>query len=593
MNKTYLITWYGFADLRSALGLESSGGPILNALKSHDYSNILILGYTAPDKTDSHLAMEQKGVLSRIQSGYPTAPQDMDEDSKQSLVDLFSNTPAAHRLFVDWLKKEIKKQELNTEVQLAEVPLENLNDIWGIYRAAENALTHATDREPNSDITLFLSPGTPVMAFIWAFVSMIKPDRKISVISSSDPRSAPEKIDVPHELLIPSSRRSSPQKAHSQLRRFDTLVHLVADEKLPVALGIQQFLAKRHIFVLSKGNPSENLAGLAGPNAECHLLDVNATDPMSSKVQILKLFSDIQDLGSVGFNLTGGTKLMFAGAAAACRDFGGTPFFFETHKNRLVFLDDFSSVESRGLDTVDDFFNLYGFQVTDPGIWQEKEIYRSRQNLTEKLWKEREFISHIYGALTEKRYSSDLNFEPFDLNKSVQHHGRVMHIRASLDGNANASITLGNASFEFADCPDFARYLGGGWLEEYAYLHLAPLLEAGDIRDMRTGLTIDWEHKTMRSNSVIGGEFDVVLTDGFRLFIIECKAGKALKIDDIYKLKDKTTTYGGIAGRGILLSAIKDLYGLNKTRVEKMRHVDFLLGDQVTQGLKALISRNY
>jgi hypothetical protein len=590
MTNDYLITWYGFADLRSALGLEASGGPILNALKYHDYSNILILGYTATDKGDAKISAKQNSFLSQFQSDNTGFPQDIDEESKQSLVDLFSNTPAAHRLFVDWLREEVRKLGLKTDIQLAEVPLENLNDIWGIYRAAEDALTHATQRNPDSNITFFLSPGTPVMAFMWAFVSMIKPDRKISVISSSGPRSAPVKIDVPHELLVPSSRRNIPQTAQSQLRKFDTLVHLVADERLPVALGIQQFVAKRHIFVLSKGNRVENLPGLAGPNSECHVLEVNATDPMSSKVQILKLFSEISDLGSVGFNLTGGTKLMFAGAAAACRDFGGTPFFFETRKNRTIFLDDFSSVDTRGLDTVDDFFRLYGFQVTDPGIWKEKEIYRTRRCLTEKLWKERELISHLYGALTDKRHSFDHNFKPFSVSKSVQHHGKVMHISASLNSNASASITLGNSSFDFTDCPDFAKYLCGGWLEEYAYLSLTPLLESGVIRDMRMGLTIDWEHKTLNSNSVIGGEFDVVLTDGFRLFIIECKAGKALKIDDLYKLKDKITTYGGIAGRGILLSAIKDLYGLNKTRVKKMRNIEFLLGDQVTQGLDRLIS---
>ena len=94
MTNDYLITWYGFADLRSALGLEASGGPILNALKYHDYSNILILGYTATDKGDAKISAKQNSFLSQFQSDNTGFPQDIDEESKQSLVDLFSNTAA-------------------------------------------------------------------------------------------------------------------------------------------------------------------------------------------------------------------------------------------------------------------------------------------------------------------------------------------------------------------------------------------------------------------------------------------------------------------------------------------------------------------
>lgn len=36
--KRYLLTWYGITDLRAALGVEATDGPILSALKTGRYT---------------------------------------------------------------------------------------------------------------------------------------------------------------------------------------------------------------------------------------------------------------------------------------------------------------------------------------------------------------------------------------------------------------------------------------------------------------------------------------------------------------------------------------------------------------------------
>lgn len=51
--KHYLLTWYGVTDLRAALGLQPTDGPILSPLKTKKYTDIVILAYTNPGKSPS------------------------------------------------------------------------------------------------------------------------------------------------------------------------------------------------------------------------------------------------------------------------------------------------------------------------------------------------------------------------------------------------------------------------------------------------------------------------------------------------------------------------------------------------------------
>ncbi len=53
----------------------------------------------------------------------------------------------------------------------------------------------------------------------------------------------------------------------------------------------------------------------------------------------------------LGFNLTGGTKLMYAGALAAARALGATPFYFDGRNRRVVFLDGFDSEPIKPVDS--------------------------------------------------------------------------------------------------------------------------------------------------------------------------------------------------------------------------------------------------
>jgi len=181
--KNYLLTWYGITDLRCALGFEESDGPVLAALKSGEYSDVMILGYTNNNKSA------------------PETSISINNFDELSSIDLYSNTTSGHNLYEDWLKKKLSNYGIKTNLFLIPTKLQKLNDAKGIYTAVSDCIENISTIDNEKCITVFLSPGTPLMAFTWAFVSLVNPALNIRVIASSDFRDPPEEILLPYELL--------------------------------------------------------------------------------------------------------------------------------------------------------------------------------------------------------------------------------------------------------------------------------------------------------------------------------------------------------------------------------------------------------
>jgi hypothetical protein len=124
--------------------------------------------------------------------------------------------------------------------------------------------------------------------------------------------------------------------------------------------------------------------------------------------------------------------------------------------------------------------------------------------------------------------------------------------RAAIRGVDEAEVARfdGGCGLEFADA-EGARYLGGGWLEEYAW-HAARALGPDDVR---MGVTGDWEDTERGRN-----ELDLVVVHRNRLLLMECKTlrlGRTEQGDTelMYKLDSVGDDVRGLFGEVVLLSA--------------------------------------
>lgn len=578
--KKYLMTWYGITDFKASIGLEQTTGPVLGALLAEGYTDVVILGFTHPDKSKNKPDGFQQEIES-IKGSDPAAARE--------IIDLFSNSVEAHNHFTQWLEKQLRDAGKKVNLHFHPVGLKHLNDTEGIYEAATQSLNTVAASEGEKLVTLYLSPGTPVMAFVWAFVALRHPTLKKRLIASSQPGRPPERIALPNEWLEWHGRQVRTTDAEPD--QYDAIFHLFGEQRVPNLLGVIQFSSRKHIFVNSAQFPAYVMKQFLG-EAEYGEIAVDPYDPENVRTTILDLIAKMPSDAKIGFNLTGGTKLMYAGALAACRKLNATPFYFNSQNNKVIYLDCFKTVETKLIPSVETFIQLNGNNlfISKAGHWAHIPDIESpeRKNLTNELWQARSKISRLYRELA--RYND--SFHPFEL-----HNGDI-YTKLSMD--KSATISIGTKHFKFKNWPNFAQYLSGGWFEEYTFMKLQPLVDSGLIKDMRIGLEVSFKedaaNKSSSSlsaqlNNLFGDtyqELDITFTDGRRLYVIECKAGN-VNSEHVMKLQNIVRYFGGIEGRAVLASCFYPKNKVVRKKIDDSKNLQLVSGNNLFRQLEEMI----
>lgn len=582
--KKILTTWYGISDLRASIGIGHSNGPILSALLAENYDLVSILGYTDPIKTNQ--ASKAQEVLLSLEQG---TLKTQDYDNIRSSIELLCNTEQAHDHFLGWLNDKLALAGKRIDIRFRAVRLKHLNDTEGIYDAAITQLNDIKTLAGEKLVTLFLSPGTPVMAFVWAFVALRYPNLKKRLIASPVSSKVPESVILPLEWLEWHGRQV--RSIENNSGEFDVILHLFGEQRMPSLLGIKQFSCQRHVFVRSVLYPSTVMKQFLSTSEYGEVI-VDPYDPEKVRSAILDYIeTDSSDL-RIGFNLTGGTKLMYAGALAACRKINATPLYFNSFSNKMIYLNDFNTEEIKPIRSVDTFIQLNGesLYISKPGYSSNllEQFTDDRKNLTQNLWEVRHKISKLYSVLSKYLDS----FVPFNASKGG--------ISVSLTQDKTAEIRIGQNHYLFQNWPDFARYLAGGWFEEYTCAKLSPLLESGLIFDLRIGLEISCSEISQNTNSMCQSkyhsvdqqttyqELDISFTDGRRLYIVECKAGRVTS-EHIMKLQNIVRFFGGIEGRAILAACFDVNNSVVKNRVLNSRNMNLVYGISYISRIEEII----
>jgi hypothetical protein len=101
---------------------------------------------------------------------------------------------------------------------------------------------------------------------------------------------------------------------------------------------------------------------------------------------------------------------------------------------------------------------------------------------------------------------------------------------------------------------------------------------------------LDWKDKLRTIYGELYQELDIVFTDGKSLYIIECKAGK-VRSGDLMKLQNIVSHFGGIEGKGIIISPFKPNSKVVHRKIAESRNVDLLYGAEFSNKLKDILSK--
>lgn len=579
--KHYLLTWYGMTDLRAALGLEDTDGPVLSALKTADYTDVVILAYTDPNKTQHALAGslrdEWEDWLTDPTDGRPT----LTRDKVQQIIDSASNTESGHEIFRQWLAHQLDSLGTRVAVQVVPQKLRHLNDAPGIYDAAASAVRIALDDPDDKQVTSYVSPGTPVMAYTWALIARSNPQLKMGVISSSDPRKSPEQIELPKALL--DSSISASTRAESESPGYDLVIHLLGEQTIPVFFGMRQFQAEHNIILTTKEYEAEarRLARVAGI-APTPVIIPDPFKPADTRKAITKQVNKLPSDAKIAVNMTGGTKLMFAGALSACWELGLDPFYFEIRHHNVIFLRDGTHVPFVGISDVEDFLRAGDFSTVSAGRWESDPVREARSSSTQQLWEKRQSLGKLYQTADFREFSRRRDSGRAPIKFSWRQG------EASFNG-VSAHLVLDDVTIDVPK-DGYFDFLSGGWLEEYVYSLLRPLVQEGAIRDVRVGLEVGYREGSTSEAERTAQEFDCVFTDGKRLWVVECKAGSVTQ-GDIQKLENNRRQYGGVAAKGILVTSFP-LTEATRNRLETVPDITAVRPEELsTETLRKIVLR--
>ena len=318
------------------------------------------------------------------------------------------------------------------------------------------------------------------------------------------------------------------------------VILLVTDEMRPQAKRLQR-VCKRH-----------DLPCRIWPDV------VPPFDPQRMEDICFDLIESFPEGQSLILNATGGTKVM---ALAAANLFG------QLGRGEVIYVDSFqglihnlypSKEKAWQLEPVlgiSDYLTAYGMHPKKPEKrWLKGEALPSLPVSARMLAENAPHLDSFFGAL---------NFAGsgvLDVKRTAESWPRTMPLDRPFPAGRFAEkillilereelVRIEKSLVTFSS-EAAARYLSGGWLEEFTFAQAS----AAGADEVVLSQVVDWE---ATGGKTVRNEFDCLLIKDNRLFLLECKTLRFGEkgSDVLYKLDSLTGSSTGVYGRGALVSA--------------------------------------
>lgn len=333
--------------------------------------------------------------------------------------------------------------------------------------------------------------------------------------------------------------------------QFDVIIHLAGEQAVPNYMAVKLSDAWRHILLTTtRTNQQYSLLSniCSSPESEISHVEVPATDYAGIK----GILSEIPDLQGkrVGINLTGGTKPMFAAALDCCREFGYTPFYFDTQERMIVFFSgDFLKIPMpRVFESVEEFAQLGKYRIKGE-VKRSGDLSEGRRELVKLFWQDKDWVRRViadFSKATDKKYQNQKENPP-DCYLTALKLILKPHPKNKM-GEALARAWEAEFPTQKCDWRNAARFGAGEWFEEWLLLQFANSKRNSTFIDLCSNVSLSYADGDASRSAQ---EIDVAFTDGYLLTLIECKAG-TVKQEHIQKLENLRRQIGGAMGRGFL-----------------------------------------
>lgn len=314
------------------------------------------------------------------------------------------------------------------------------------------------------------------------------------------------------------------------------------------------------------------------PQARVRILPFDDSTPRAMQQAALQLANDELDGKDVIFHTTGGTKLMVLAIHQQLLNLGAGQgsyrlLYADTAHQTLSWLDEEPRQEPmKDVLTLNELLLLRGYRTsndTRPGQMQKQAAERAKitRFMGEKSAQLKGFLGALNGHANAAAEGAS-QVREFDYLPNAQSAAGKLLKQAEQAGLVTVDEAYNLITFS---SPEAAKYLGGGWVEEYVFLKFTGMLAS--------------EHYTknariVHSDTKSRNEIDGIAVAHNRALIIECKAKKQDQAQDaIYKLGQLVRQVGGLMARGLYVSA-RSVSDTDRNRAKEYG-VDVLAGEEL------------
>lgn len=336
--------------------------------------------------------------------------------------------------------------------------------------------------------------------------------------------------------------------------KFDTVIHLTGEQVIPNCMAIKLSDCQHHVFLAtSKTKRTIQLLKNFFSDAPANFIEVREfpSSDYAEMVEATKSLASEFSQERIGVNITGGTKLMFSAVLDMCREKDYHPFYVDTENRHIQFLKaPFIRFKMpQVFDKVADFIKLAGYEVRVEGKIPSEALTIPERAFLRMAWSERDLMQMVVGDFAkvgEKGLSAERREELYEQAESrLDALVRMNQKRAMLYEQYRRLCASEQGWLHVA------AFMGGVWLEKWLIKSFSESKQAARFCDLRTGLTVRAPQSSDSTRDV--QELDMVFTDGYELYVFECKSGK-VKQEYVQKLENISRGLGGTFGHGILCS---------------------------------------
>ena len=314
------------------------------------------------------------------------------------------------------------------------------------------------------------------------------------------------------------------------------------------------------------------------PDAHVRILAFDDSSPRAMQTAALQLANDELDGKDVVFHTTGGTKLMVLAIHQQLLNLGAGQgsyrlLYADTAHQTLSWLEEEPHQKSmEDVLTLNELLLLRGYRTsndTRPGQMQQHAADRAKLTrfMAEKSAQLKGFLGALNGHANAAAEGAS-QVREFDYLPHTQSPAGKLLKMAEQHGLLNIDEAYNLVTFASAEA---AKYLGGGWVEEYVFLKFTGMLSPEHYTK---------NAKIIHSDTKSRNEIDGIAVARNRALIIECKAKKQDQAQDaIYKLGQLVKQVGGLMARGLYVSA-RQVSDTDRARAREYG-VDVLAGEDL------------